>query len=288
MDIDRNVPTKLNTIHEAPEPISRTLADHFPSQKCVRLLIYAPAATVGDAKSPATVLAVTDEGWLMASENDDGSVSVDKCSFSDTLFLQLTSIVLWGELKIDYASVSTSYSALMRFSTVGEGLYREAIDLVLSGIDGGPVPMMKEDRNVEAVFEAWPRHFQMEARRYWPGGQRLLAAVQWPAILGGFRRELAPAAALLVTERELALMTDEKAPSWDEGGEVAKFGGIITYFPLVRLADHHVSHQERFSVLALAVNTGHGGERLELLFPSDHEKEVLKTLEQARRPGAIV
>jgi hypothetical protein len=52
MDIDRNVPTKLDTIHEVPEPISRTVADNFPSQKSVRLLIYAPVATVGDARLP--------------------------------------------------------------------------------------------------------------------------------------------------------------------------------------------------------------------------------------------
>jgi hypothetical protein len=109
----------------------------------------------------------------------------------------------------------------------------------------------------------------------------LLAATQWPAILGGFRRELAPAGALLVTERELVLIAEEKAPDWYYG-EWAKYGGIITYFPLARLADFHVGQQDRFGVLALEVHASHGGERLEILFPFDHERAVSKTMEQTR------
>jgi hypothetical protein len=30
---------------------------------------------------------VTDDGWLLASENQDGGVSVEKCKFNDSLFL---------------------------------------------------------------------------------------------------------------------------------------------------------------------------------------------------------
>ena len=107
------------------------------------------------------------------------------------------------------------------------------------------------------------------------------AATQWPAILGGFRRELAPAGALLITERELVLIADEKTPNWYRG-EWAKYGGIITYFPLARLDDFHVGRQDRFSVLALHVHASHGGERLEILFPSDHERVVSEAMEQTR------
>jgi hypothetical protein len=47
-----------------------------------------------------------------------------------------------------------------------------------------------------------------------------------------------------------------------------------------------VSHQERFSVLALGAHARHGDEKLEVLFPSGHEKAVTKALEQARRAMA--
>jgi hypothetical protein len=186
-----------------------------------------------------------------------------------------------GRLKIDFASTGTSYSAVIRFSTAEERLYREAIDLVLDGIDRTRASQSEKDRGTAEMLKEWPLKFRNEVLDYLPKGQRLLAATQWPAILGGFRRELAPAGALLVTERELVLIADQKAPDWSHG-EWANYGGIITYFPLARLDDFHVGQQDRFGVLALHVHASHGGERLEILFPSDHEPAVSKAMERVR------
>lgn len=279
MDIDTRFPTKLDSISDAPHPLRTALVDNFPLNESVRLLVHAPAST-GDEKTPATVLAVTNNGWLVASETEDGGVSVEKSNFSDTLFFELTSILLLGQLKIYFAAVGTAYSSIIRFDTVGEELYREAIDLMLNGIDQTPAPAADNDRDAALISEDWPIQFRNEAQRYWPKGQRLLAATQWPAVIGGFQRELSPAGALLVTKRELVLISEEKASPRKHAGDLHKFGGIITYFPLGRLEDLHVSHHEPFSVLALQVHATHGGEKLEITFPSDHEKTVSKAMEQ--------
>jgi hypothetical protein len=276
-----NYPHKLKSILEAPEQFSEALRSHLSATDAFRLILYAPSTSIGDEKVPATVLVVTDDGWLVASENQDGGISVEQCKFNDTLFLELKSIVLWGRLKIDFASTGTSYSAVIRFSTAEERLYREAIDLVLDGIDRTRASQSEKDRGTAEVLKDWPFKFRNEGLQYLPKGQSLLAAAQWPAIRGGFRRELAPAGALLVTERELVLIAEEKAPDWYYG-EWAKYGGIITYFPLARLADFHVGQQDRFGVLALHVHASHGGERLEILFPSDHEGAVSKAMERVR------
>ena len=276
---------KLESLSEAPEQFSEALRSNLSATDNIRLILYAPP--IGDENVPATVLVVTDEGWLVASENQDGGISVEKCTFADTLFLELTSIVLWGQLKIDFASAGTAYSAVMRFNTVEERLYREAIDRLLDGIEKTHAAESEKDRSAAEELKDWPFKFRTEVLRYLPKGQRLLGATQWQAILGGFRRELAPAGALLVTERELVLIADEKTP---DQGDWAKYGGIITYFPLVRLADFHVGRQDRFGVLALQVHASHGGERLEILFPSDHERAVSKAMEQARsvKTGAAI
>jgi hypothetical protein len=117
--------------------------------------------------SPATVLAVTDNGWLLASEAEDGGVRVEKCSLSDTLLLELTSILLLGPTK---------------------------------------------------------------GRLYF----------------GGFGIELVPAGALLVTERELVLIADQKTPRELGEADLQNFGGIITHFPMARLADFHIIHDLAF------------------------------------------
>ena len=282
MEIDTRFPTKLNAISDAPEPLRGALVESLPSEEPLRLLVHTPAFSTLDEKSPATVLAVASTGWLIASETEEGGASVEKSDFSETLFLELTSILLLGQLKIHYATVGRSYSAAIKFDTVGEEFYRDAINLMLTGIDPALVATAEEDLNHAPMFDTWPIKFRCEAQRYWPKGQRLLAAIQWPPILGGFQRELAPAGALLITERELVLISEEKKSPRQLPGDVYEFGAVITFFPRVRLADFHVSHHERFGVFALQVHATHGGETLEIIFPSTHEKTISKAMEQAR------
>ena len=287
MEIDTRFPTKLNTVSDAPEPLRSALAESLPSGEPVRLLVHAPAFATEEEKSPATVLAVTNNGWLVASETEGGSAAVEKSDFSDTLFLELKSILLSGQLRISFAAVDKSHFVTIKFETVEDEYYREAIDLILTGIDPALSGVAKKDPNEASMFEGWPMKVRNEAQRYWPRGQRFLAAIQWPAVFGGPQEELAPAGALLITERELVVISEEKefsaesraeAPSVLEPKEI--FGGIVTFVPRVRLRDFHVSHQENFGVLALQVHATHGGGKLEVNFPPDKEKAVSKAMEQ--------
>jgi hypothetical protein len=285
MEIDTRFPTKLDSISDAPEPLRSALVESLSAQDSVRLLVHAPAFSAVDERTAASLLAVTKNGWFVASETEESGASVEKSDFSETLFLELTSMLLFGRLKIYFATVGTSYSATVKFDTVGENLYREAIDLMLAGIDPVLANAAEKDRKEASLFEAWPMKFQYEAERYWPKGQRLLTAIQWPAIFGGFQRELAPAGALLVTARELVLISEEKRSPRQLTGDDYEFGGIITFFPRVRLADFHVSHHERFGVLALQLHAAHGGEKLEIIFPSEDERAVSKAMEQVLASG---
>jgi hypothetical protein len=76
------------------------------------------------------------------------------------------------------------------------------------------------------------------------------------------------------------LISEEKESPRQLTGDLHKFGGIISFLPRVRLADFHVSHHERFGVLALQVHATHGGEKLEIIFPSEDEKIVSEAMER--------
>jgi hypothetical protein len=138
------------------------------------------------------VLAVTNDGWLVASETEDGGAALEKSDFSNTLFLELTRIFLLGQLKISFAAVSTSYSATITFETVEDEVYSEALDLILAGIDPAVAGIAGKDRSDVTMFEGWPMKIRNEAHRFSPGGQRVLAAVQWPAISDGSAHNLLP------------------------------------------------------------------------------------------------
>jgi hypothetical protein len=271
-------------VADAPEPFRSALAESLPSEEPVRLLVHAPAFTAGDQKSPATVLGVTNHGWLVASEIEEGGVTLEKSDFSNTLFLELTSIFLFGQLRICFAAVSTSYSATMRFETIEDEPYREAIDLILAGIDPALAGLAANDQGEASVFQAWPMKIRNEAQRFSPKEQRFLAAIQWPAIFDNSKRQLVPHGALLITERVLVAISEGKDSSTEPPPEALsgkeRLGGIITLVPRVRLVDFHVGHQEGFDVLALELHTAHGGEKLEIMFPSADERAVSKAMDQ--------
>ena len=306
MNIDTRFPTKLDTVSDAPEPLRSELVKSLSAKEPVRLLVHAPAFPTGDEKSPATLLAVTNNGWLVASETEDGGAALVKSDFNNTLFFELTSILLLGQLIISFSEVGQAQSVTINFERVEDEFYHEAIDLMLAGIDPARTAVAEKDRNETSMFEAWPVKFRNEAQRYWPRGQRMLAAIQWPAN----QRQLVPAGALLMTERELVLISEGKKSSTELSpgissaeesketpstpvppealnpietpavpGNVYEFADIITFVPRVRLADFQVSHQET-GVLTLQLKASQGEEKLEITFPSDCENAVLKGMEQ--------
>ena len=306
MEIDTPFPAKLDQVSDAPEPLRSALRESFQSGEPVRLLVHSPAFPTEDGKLPATVLAVTNNGWLLVSETENG-VTLDRSNFSEILFLELTSILLFGQLRIFSAAGDASRSVTINFEAIGDEFYREAIDLMLAGIDEALPAATRNDQN-EISFQAWPIKFRNEAQRYRTKGQRVLDAMQWPAILGESEQQLVPAGALLITERELVLISEEKRSSAEDPAaeespqdatpstadaeseppklpeDVYEFGDIVTFVPRVRLADSQVSQLEHSCVLTLHVQAAHGGAKLEILLPSDDETAVLKAMEQGLIP----
>jgi hypothetical protein len=218
------------------------------------------------------VLAITGKGWLVASENEDGGISVEKATFDKTLFVEIVSILISGRLTIHFATVGRSSSATMMFDMVEVDYYLEAIRLILGSIDRKSSRAIGTVPDSALMTENWPWKFRADVQRYRPPGQPILAAVQWPAVNAAFQRELSPGGALLVTDRELVLMSERNASPLESGA-------IITYFPIARLADFHVGHHGRFGFLALQVHAAHGGEKLEIIFPPGSEEAVSRGME---------
>jgi hypothetical protein len=312
MEIDTRFPTKLNAVSDVPEPLRSALLKGLPSEEPVRLLVHTPAFSSGAETTPATVFAVTDNGWLVVSETKDGGAALVKSEFGDTLFLEVRTILLSGQLRISFASGDALHSVAIKFESVEDECYREAIHLILAAIDPAHSAVAGKDQHEASEFEDWPMKFRNEVQRYWGRSGRLLVARHWPAVVDDSQQQLAPAGALAITERELVLISDERAPEPTEevvSGEVPsetpfvpdlqktdvelsnlpadvyEFGENITVVPRVRLADFQVSHQEHFSVLALQVGSARGGGKLEVLFPSGDEKAVSQVMAQALLSG---
>jgi len=281
MKSDSRFASKAESVADAPEPFREQLREYLKPKEEVSLLVCAPAYASLREKYPGTVLAVTDQRWLIVAETHPNVAEVEGATFDDTLLVEFTEILLYGELRIHFALDGKPRSTAAHFNTVTDGYYREATQLVLDGIEGhSRASTRNASSNEAAVLSKLPFKFRNATVDNVPPGRNLLFATCLPALIGGFRRELAPAAVLALTERELILITEERR-HWFEPRKEPKYGKIVTYVPLARLAHHRISHHPRFCLLELKTHVSHGGETFEIMLPLELEGKVAECMERA-------
>ena len=287
MKIDKSFAGKAESVDEAPEPFRQNLRELLTSDEVVSLLVYSPVFKSAGRRFDATVVAITNERWLMLAEEGNGHVKVSGSSFDDTLLVELTEILLFGQMKIDFVSNGEPCSSELQFDVVDEEMYREAAHLILDAIEE-VAPLTNGDSFPGAAQRVsdWPLKFRHGVLKFLPKGRQLLFATHWPALVGGFRRELAPAAALALTDRELFLVSEDKASGWFHGRKDPKYGYIVTYFPRIRLSRHRLTRQAKSALLELETHGSHGGEALQIVLPLQYESDVVECMDHASSVAA--
>ena len=275
-------PEKISGIGHLREPFRTALRSEISQSESIRALIYSPLFSTASFKAAASVMAVTAGRWVIAWE-EDRQVWMEAADFSDTLFIELTVILLYGQLKIDFLKEGTPASVTVYFNTVKEKYYQEALELLLAGIATEPKGSSQAvaQANVQAVRD-WPLKFRNVALRYCPVGRRLISGLYWDTLYGSRNRELAPAGALARTEKELLLIAEEHLPGRFHFHRGQKFGEIITYFPLAHLAHYRIAERRQFDTLSLLVHAGYGGENFEIAFPKEKCERVLELMRPTR------
>jgi hypothetical protein len=275
---------KFASLDQLSEPFGSALAKCLGQREQLRTVVFGPSFKTMGQRRPATVLVVTDQQWLVASDDERGGVGTVAASFQDSVLLELVDILLAGHLRIDFgAEHGQLNSVAIDFNTVMIDYYRQAIDLILEGIEGSAGKSRFQFPDEER-FRDWPMKFRNAAINHIPQCSEFVDAVCWPPTIGGFQRELAPAACLIVTTRELVLISDERAHWWMRATNQTKLGTIVTYCPLQRLTGFRLQHQPRLALLDLQTQAGHGTETLHIAMPADCTQEVRRIIERVSYP----
>jgi hypothetical protein len=274
-------PTCITRVENVPPPFQEALSKYIEKSELVIDLMFSPAFKAGKFSTLASVLCVTDSRWFVVLLQDDGSVSVETASYETTLLLELTLILLYGQLKFDFVCNGQVRSTALHFNTVMKDDYCKVLQNMLDKIDNNLEGKVESNWRDSKVLREWPLKFRNVSSIYAPRGSRLLNGVQWGEIYGGFHRQLAPAAALLLTDRHIIIIAEEKPSGWFQFRERSHYGEIITYFPLDRLASFRISEHARFDILEIVGHEGHGSETLEVLLPHDHANAVKLLMKEA-------
>jgi hypothetical protein len=281
MDGDDRFTTRANRVEDMPEPFRGVLLEHLSTHDFIDLLAFTPSWTSQGVMSPATLLTLTEHRWLFVSEDDRNGASVVESAFEDTLLVELTEILLWGQLKIDFVGAGMTHSCAIAFNTFTGDLYRDAVRRILRRVERPAAIAPPDSPAARPLTEMKPIIFRNAVPKSLAEGRRPIAAVQWPAVLGAYGRELAPSAALLTTDRELVLVSEKRVGIRMPGK--AKYGYIATYFPLARLARFVLQRNERYILLQIDIQATRGGETIRVRFPRECEQNVSQVLECAMR-----
>ena len=274
-------PVQFAGLEECPDPFRDPLRHALSPSEAVFEIIYSPAFVAGRLYLPASVFCVTNRQWIMVHVSKSGDVSLDSAVFADTLLIELTVILLYGRMKLDYAISNRGDSSACYFNTVMGCMYTKAIQRILNFIDGIESCSSEKDRSILTDLKNWPLKFRNLGWLSLPPGSKLLASLHWPSVLGVFRRELAPAAALFLTDRHLMIMAEEKSSAWFVKRDRTKYGAITTYCPRSRIFGFQIQEHRRFHILELEAHGAHGAEEFQVLFPPEKNEEVTRLLSQA-------
>jgi hypothetical protein len=276
-------PVQFTDIDECPvysrDPLKRVIN----ATENIYDIIYSPAFLSGGLLVPGSVFCVTDRGWLIVHEpktKGDG-IGLASAVYADTLLVEMTDILLHGQLKIHYAFNDQSASSACNFNTVFEDMYTKAIQRVLNLIDDVTEPALEKDRKILTYLETWPHKFRNFGWDFLPPGSSLLDALHWPTILGSFRRELGPAAALFLTDRHIVSLADQRSRSWFVKKDSINYGVIVTYFPRSRISGFKIREHNRFHILELQAGCIHGAECFQVRFPPEYQEKVVELVSKA-------
>jgi|GEM_PF-6140714 len=245
-------PCKLRDVLDAPEPLRGAMLAALGKDDAVDLLILAPDSRSGRGSPPPSLLAVQPSGWIFVSGSRVGQCRTVRATFEDTLRIELTRALLFGCLRLTRLHQDRSETVEIEFNAVMTPIYQEAAQSILDGIDDISILRQIDDRELGAKLSGVPVKFASAVRTYRPASRKVIEVLHWPAVNSGrlpwTRRELVPSGALVLAERCLIWISDEKRRPWELFHSL-KIGSIVTYFPLTRLSGHGIERRDGFDSL---------------------------------------
>jgi hypothetical protein len=230
---------KLNSVEEAPDPLRDPMLAALHPHEAIELLIFGPSQRTIGKTDPASLMAILEHEWIIVTFGEHIGTQIYRCDFEDTLLLEMTDILLYGRLRVDFFRDNQIQSVAIYFNTVTSNIYEQAVQLLLNGMDKPNHLAFQEREDVRTTIEKLPLKFRNGVANYLPTGQRALEIIHSPAVLirrfAIFRRELSPEVALVLTDKELLFISEEPVRSARNSYETGKYGYIVTHCPLSRI-----------------------------------------------------
>jgi hypothetical protein len=269
---------------ELPESFRNRLEEAGMAEKAFLFLIWdSPMFSEGAKGHPASILGVTATEWIHAVEAPEGGRgAVVRHANDATLVVEFRIEGLNGHLRIDYVTNGQVFAHGITFGSAAEDHYCQAASFLGSAISQSatlhpPTSSPTFDENI-------PARFRVPLRRLLPTHAAVKAATSWEAVIAApnkwFKRELAPAGTVVITDQTVAVITDTKLPPKLHRRLPERNGYIGTLLPRARL----IGCQAHDGILAqIELQAGLSGARAscQICVPTESEKQIMELLRGA-------
>ncbi|WP_374513835.1 hypothetical protein [Niveibacterium sp.] len=253
-------------------------------------LIYTPSFSCLGVSSLPSVLALTDLGWHLLEREHDGALRGSGARHAQTLWFELSNVLLLGRLRIAYAVDGATAHATIEFNTVMNALYVEAIYRLLRAAPDEPVA---EDAGLSVSFaqlEALPYKFRSALMDFTPPGEALTALHAWPTthrrIALWWKREVAPAGVIALTARTLLLVRDETVPAALRRG-TARYGKLAHFMVRSGELEAQIAASNGIANMRFRVHRGSDTAALQVDVPRSSEAALRSLLARHCTPVSI-
>lgn len=256
------------------------------------LMIFTPSIETTEGVTHASVLVVDDRSWHVVVEREGGA-SVTGSPIESTVLVEMTVVLLLGRLKFDYATRHDVRSVVIEFNTVMEHLYHAAAEHILGAMKGRSGAAAVDRKADLDLLHSVPLKFRNSILRFAPPAERIQAVAYWPAIVtrrkGAIENELSPESAVILCDRELLVVSEEKLIPPDRPahrfriGLVNKHGSVAIHGLLSRLAEFRFGGIGAHVSLDLVFQVDPVMEIISLVMPAEQKAPVVDILRQALR-----
>lgn len=279
-------PERLTNLEAARDPFRQALHEALGAADDGDLLIYTPADENAQANTPAGVLAVTSTGWLWIEETVSGGTATTAVDFAQTLWVELTGLLLYGSLTIAYAEGANLHRRTIVFSTTRIGYYGEAAERIVRGTRGLSGDTGRHTRQSAPGIEKLSFKFRSALYDVTPPGESVQVLINWPMVAGsaGFwsKCELANAGFMVLTEHTLLVVREELSEGHFWLKRNPHYGKITAFVPLQRLCGYTLCDAGNPSLIRISLHLADGTveDELNVNLPSSLEADAQVFLER--------
>lgn len=284
---------RLKDRDDIREPFHSALKKLLPASASPVMMVFTPSLETTEGTTAPSLLVLETDRWHLLAETENGGVAVTSSPIDRTVLVETTVVLLLGRLKFDYATRNDVKSVVIEFNTVMEHLYHAAAEYLLGAMKGRSDTAAVDRRPDLDLLHPIPLKFRNSILRFAPPAERFLALAYWPAIVveknGLIEKELSPESAIVLCERELLVVSEERLIPADRPahrfriGLVNKHGSIAVHGLLSRLAEFRFGGIGSSVTLDLLFQVDPVMEIVSLVMPADRKAPVVEILRQALR-----